>query len=100
MNTIVPAQVSVPWKSLLRWSASFAGFPLAGVAARAAAGNIDDAQAAVIGGLAAGAVLGAVQAVALPAGVRAARGVGGGDNSGRGRRPGPGRRSGGLQDGP
>ena len=66
MNTIVPAQVSVPWKSLLRWSASFAGFPLAGVAARAAAGNIDDAQAAVIGGLAAGAVLGAVQAVALP----------------------------------
>ena len=43
--------------------ATFVGFPLAGVTARAVAGDIDTAGAAVIGGLAGGVVLGAVQAV-------------------------------------
>jgi hypothetical protein len=45
-----------------RWAATFVGFPLAGVAARAAAGNIDATGAAVVGGLAGGLVLGVVQA--------------------------------------
>jgi hypothetical protein len=44
-----------------RWVGTFVGFPLAGVAARAVAGNIDAATAAVVGGLAGGVVLGAVQ---------------------------------------
>jgi hypothetical protein len=46
-----------------RWVGTFIGFPLAGVAARLAAGNIDTASAALLGGLAGGVVLGAVQAV-------------------------------------
>jgi hypothetical protein len=41
---------------------TFIGFPLAGVTARAVAGDIDTAAAAALGGLAGGAVLGAVQA--------------------------------------
>jgi hypothetical protein len=45
-----------------RWLATFIGFPAAGLAARAAAGNIDSLGAAALGGLAGGAVLGAVQA--------------------------------------
>lgn len=45
-----------------RWAGTFLGFPLAGVVARLAAGNIDTATAAVIGGLAGGATLGALQA--------------------------------------
>jgi hypothetical protein len=45
-----------------RWVGTFVGFPLAGVAARALAGNIDAAGAAALGGVAGGAVLGAVQA--------------------------------------
>jgi hypothetical protein len=49
-----------------RWVASFVGFPLAGLAAKGVAGPIDGAGAALAGGLAAGAVLGAVQALALP----------------------------------
>ena len=48
-------------KRWARWLGTFVGFPLAGVAARAVAGNIDAPAAAVIGGLAGGAVLGAVQ---------------------------------------
>ena len=44
-----------------RWVGTFVGFPMAGVAARIVAGNIDAASAAAIGGLAGGAVLGAVQ---------------------------------------
>jgi hypothetical protein len=48
-----------------RWVAGFIGFPLAGLAARAVAGNIDDPRSALLGGLAAGAVLGGVQALAL-----------------------------------
>jgi hypothetical protein len=45
--------------------ASFVGFPLAGLAARAVTGPIDSTAAAITGGLAAGAVLGAVQALAV-----------------------------------
>ena len=48
-------------KRWARWLGTFVGFPLAGVAARAVAGDIDTAGAAAIGGLAGGAVLGAVQ---------------------------------------
>ena len=44
-----------------RWTATFIGFPLAGVTARAVAGDIDSVGAAALGGLAGGAVLGAVQ---------------------------------------
>jgi hypothetical protein len=50
-----------------RWVASFVGFPLAGLAAKGLAGPIDSTSSAIVGGLAAGAVLGAVQAIALPA---------------------------------
>lgn len=46
-----------------RWVGTFIGFPLAGLAARAVAGNIDAATAALLGGLAGGAVLGTVQAL-------------------------------------
>jgi hypothetical protein len=46
----------------VRWLGTFVGFPLAGVAARAAVGGIDSVGAATIGGLAGGAVLGFVQA--------------------------------------
>jgi hypothetical protein len=42
--------------------ATFIGFPIAGVTARAVAGDIDTASAAVIGGLAGGIVLGITQA--------------------------------------
>lgn len=45
-----------------RWVATFIGFPMAGIAARAAAGNVDTATAAVVAGLVGGLVLGAVQA--------------------------------------
>ena len=48
-----------------RWAGSFIGFPLAGLAAKAAAGPIDGTAAALLGGAAAGIVLGAVQALAL-----------------------------------
>src|SRR4051794_4116712 len=44
-----------------RWLATFIGFPVAGLAARAVAGNIDSLAAGVVGGLAGGVVLGAVQ---------------------------------------
>jgi hypothetical protein len=44
-----------------RWVATFIGFPLAGVAARAVSGNIDTATAAAVGGLVGGLVLGAAQ---------------------------------------
>ncbi len=47
------------------WLASFIAYPLAGLAARAVAGNIDDLTSAVSGGLAAGAVLGVIQCLAL-----------------------------------
>jgi hypothetical protein len=44
-----------------RWTGTFIAFPLAGVAARAVAGDIDALGAATVGGLAGGAVLGALQ---------------------------------------
>ncbi len=50
-------------KRWARWLGTFIGFPLAGVTARLVAGNIDDVASAALGGLAGGAVLGAVQAV-------------------------------------
>jgi hypothetical protein len=53
---------STKFKRWGRWVATFVGFPAAGVAARAVAGNIDSVSAAALGGLAAGVVLGAVQA--------------------------------------
>jgi hypothetical protein len=49
------------FKRWARWLGTFVGFPLAGVAARVAAGNIDSVGAAVIGGLAGGATLGVIQ---------------------------------------
>ncbi len=45
-----------------RWAATFVAFPIAGVAARLAVGNISDAPAAALGGLVGGATLGALQA--------------------------------------
>jgi hypothetical protein len=45
-----------------RWVGTFIGFPLSGVVARLAAGDIDTVTAAGIGGLAGGATLGAFQA--------------------------------------
>ena len=49
-------------KRWARWLATFVGFPAAGVAARLCVGDVDDVPAAIIGGLAGGAVLGTVQA--------------------------------------
>lgn len=46
-----------------RWLATFVGFPAAGVVARLVVGDVDDLGAAAAGGLAAGAVLGAVQSL-------------------------------------
>lgn len=61
-------------RRVLRWMATFAGFPLGAVAARAVAGPIDTPTAALIGGLVSGAVLGAAQAWALrPTGLPALR---------------------------
>ena len=54
-------QQGFDWKRYGRWVGTFIGFPLAGVTARVVAGNIDSASAAALGGLAGGAVLGAVQ---------------------------------------
>ncbi|MEO8695271.1 MAG: hypothetical protein ABI658_17230 [Acidimicrobiales bacterium] len=48
-------------KRWARWLGTFVGFPLAGVAARIVAGNINGVGAAAIGGLAGGATLGAIQ---------------------------------------
>ena len=47
-----------PW---LVWTAGFLVFPVAGIVATALAGRIDDAVSALVGGLAAGAVIGAGQ---------------------------------------
>jgi hypothetical protein len=48
-------------KSWLLWTVGFVSFPIAGVAAQAAVGRINDAVAALVGGLIAGAVIGAGQ---------------------------------------
>jgi hypothetical protein len=48
-------------KGWLLWTAGFVSFPIAGIAAQAAVGRINDAVAALVGGLVAGAVIGAGQ---------------------------------------
>ena len=48
-------------KAWLPWTAAFVSFPIAGIAAQAAAGRINDAVAALAGGLIAGAVVGTGQ---------------------------------------
>jgi hypothetical protein len=45
----------------LLWTAGFVSFPIAGIAAQATVGRINDAVAALVGGLVAGAVIGAGQ---------------------------------------
>lgn len=59
-------------KRWARWVGTFVGFPLAGVTARLVAGDIDALGAAAVGGVAGGAVLGAVQVGigGIPAGER------------------------------
>jgi hypothetical protein len=54
-----PRRFSV--KGWLLWTLGFLSFPLAGVAAQAATGRINEAVSALIGGLVAGAVIGAGQ---------------------------------------
>jgi hypothetical protein len=48
-------------KSWLWWTVAFVSFPIAGIAAQAAAGRVNDAVAALVGGLIAGAVIGTGQ---------------------------------------
>jgi hypothetical protein len=48
-------------KSWLLWTVAFVSFPIAGIAAQAATGRINDAVAALAGGLIAGAVIGTGQ---------------------------------------
>jgi hypothetical protein len=48
-------------RAWLLWLAGFLSFPIAGIAAEAAVGRIDDAGSAVLGGLVAGAVIGTGQ---------------------------------------
>ena len=57
-------RTSGPWSARRwgRWTATFVGFPLAGVVARGAVGNIDGASAAALGGLVGGLTLGTLQA--------------------------------------
>jgi hypothetical protein len=53
------------WRTWARWLATFVGFPLAGLTAKAIGGSIDTTAAALLGGLAGGLVLGGVQSLAL-----------------------------------
>jgi hypothetical protein len=48
-------------RAWLLWTVAFVSFPIAGIAAQAAVGRINDATAALAGGLIAGAVIGAGQ---------------------------------------
>ena len=48
-------------KGWLLWTAGFLSFPIAGIAAQAAVGRINDAVSALVGGLVAGAVIGTGQ---------------------------------------
>ena len=56
-----PRRALRPW---LLWTAGFIAFPIAGVAGTAAGGPLDSATAAVLGGVATGAVLGLGQSLA------------------------------------
>ncbi|MGW8765141.1 hypothetical protein ACWGN5_21820 [Streptomyces sp. NPDC055815] len=47
----------------VRWTAGFLAFPIGGLAGRAAAGPVDDAMSALVGGVVTGAVIGAGQAL-------------------------------------
>jgi hypothetical protein len=51
-------------RTWLLWSASFIAFPIAGLAGGAAAGRVDDAGAALVGGTVTGLVLGVSQTLA------------------------------------
>ena len=48
-------------RAWLLWTAGFLSFPIAGIAAEAVVGRIDDAGSALVGGLVAGAVIGTCQ---------------------------------------
>jgi hypothetical protein len=48
-------------RTWLLWTAGFLAFPIAGIAGNLAAGRVDDAVAAVLGGVVTGAVLGTAQ---------------------------------------
>jgi hypothetical protein len=48
-------------KAWLLWTAGFLSFPIAGVAATAVVGRVDDAVSALVGGMVAGAVIGTGQ---------------------------------------
>ncbi|MFF0558234.1 hypothetical protein [Streptomyces sp. NPDC004266] len=50
-------------RAWIRWTAGFLAFPVAGLAGRAAAGPVDDATSALLGGVVTGAVIGAGQAL-------------------------------------
>lgn len=52
-------------RAVARWMASFLGFPIGGLVAVVLSGPVDSPAAGITGGLLTGAVLGAVQAVAL-----------------------------------
>ena len=55
---------------VLRWMASFLGFPLGGLAAMLLVGPVDSMTAALLGGLVTGAVLGVVQGLGQRLGAR------------------------------
>ena len=67
-TTSIPASPTVSRSRALRawllWTAGFLAFPIAGVAGIAVAGRVDGPLAALVGGLATGAVLGFGQALA------------------------------------
>ncbi len=63
--TLTQAPPASRLRPLLRWTVSFAGFPLGGLAAMLLVGPVDSPTAAVLGGLLTGAVIGVVQAWAL-----------------------------------
>ena len=63
--TLTQAPPARRLRPLLRWTVSFAGFPLGGLAAMLLVGPVDSPAAAVLGGLLTGVVIGVVQAWAL-----------------------------------
>lgn len=71
-----PVRLLTATRPLLRWAATFAAFPLGGLAAHLLVGPVDTAGAAAVGGLVTGAAVGAAQWWALrPDGPRAGRWV-------------------------